>query len=490
MNDMGPIFEFVVDRSDRESVYRQIYERIRLAILSGSLAVGAKLPSSRALAGQLNIARGTVDTAYRLLSGEGYVVCRGAGGTIVSPLATVANASSNRADAGKTEWTDAFDGAASSPLPFQMGLPAVDVFPRALWSRLCARRARRIHAASMVYPDIAGLPALRYAISAYLGISRGIACSPGQVIITGGYQAALHLIAEMMMRPGDKIWFEDPGYHKARQLLEGMGASIVPVPVDNDGMRVEDAIKIAPNARFALVTPAHQSPLSVSLSFARRGALLAWAARQRAWIIEDDYDSEFRYVGQPLPALKSADREDRVIYTGTFSKVLFPSLRLGYLVAPDELVGPFLRSISLNDAGRSPLEQAVVADFLTEGHFARHLHRMRSLYASRRAALARALEIVFEDRISVDLQMGGLHIIIRFGPSFDDVAAAEACAHKGLSVVALSSLSLTRASDRGLLIAFANVPETSALSASRRLENALSDLPPIGIERAAPQEAN
>ena len=250
-------------------------------------------------------------------------------------------------------------------------------------------RARRTRASGLTrwrYPDPSGLLPLREAIAAYLGVSRGILCTPDQVLVTAGFQGALALVARVLLRTGDPVWVEDPGYHLARQALEAAGATLVPVRVDRDGMRVAAGVVAAPRARLAVVTPTHQSPLGVALSLPRRLALLAWAAEAGAWVLEDDYDSEFRYTGHPLPALKSLDRGGRVLYAGSFSKVLFPALRLGYLVVPDELAEAFARASRLWSLGLPSLEQRVVAAFMAEGHFARHLRRMRSLYAARRQA--------------------------------------------------------------------------------------------------------
>src|SRR5215470_11317856 len=300
-----------------------------------------------------------------------------------------------------------------SQRPFRLGLPALDAFPRKLWSRLVASEARALSPAGMAHPDPAGYEKLREAIVAYLAIARGIFCEPRQVFVTPGYQGALGLAARAVIAAGDEVWFEDPGYHLARQGLTEGGARLIPVPVDDEGMRIADGLAQAPRARFVVVTPSHQCPLGVTLSLPRRLALLSWAAEAGAWIIEDDYDGEFHYSGRPLPALKSLDRADVVLYAGSFSKVLFPALRLGYLVVPNRLVQSFTRASHSLHAGNARLEQAVVARFMIEGHFARHLKRMRGLYAARRAALADALTAAFGDHLRVALQSGGMHLLAR-----------------------------------------------------------------------------
>ena len=265
----------------------------------------------------------------------------------------------------------------------------------------------------MVHPSVYGLPALRAEIAAYLQVSRGINCSPSQIFVTSGYRHTIELIAHALLKAGDRVWLEDPGYPPTRELLGHMHIAAVSVPVDREGMVVSDGIKLAPRARAAVVTPAHQSPLCVSLSLPRRLALLDWAARNKAWIIEDDYDGEYRYVSRPLPALKSLDRDGRVLYAGTFSKVLFPSIRLAYLVVPETQVERF-EQITQAFAGGSPeLTQAIVTAFIAEGHFARHIQRMRKLYAERREATAAGLESVLGKHVRIDSQPGGMHLILR-----------------------------------------------------------------------------
>src|SRR5262245_9468747 len=330
------------DRRLATPLFRQIYQRIREAILDGTLPPGASLPSTRSLAGQLSTARGTIELAYALLAGEGYVVGRAAAGTIVNPeLSQLLTSAAGQTLRGKLANRGDEFARVCPARPFQMGLPALDAFPRKLWARLVARRARGLTSIAMVTQDPAGYAPLRRAIAGYLAIARGISCSTRQIFITAGYQGALGLITRTLLAPGDAVWFENPGYFRARDALAAAGAAIVPVPVDRDGLDVRFAIRRSPKARLAVVTPSHQCPLGVTLSLPRRLELLAWAAKTGAWIIEDDYDSEFRYTGHPLNALKSLDEADRVFYAGSFSKVLSPGLRLGYLVVPSSELNRF-----------------------------------------------------------------------------------------------------------------------------------------------------
>jgi GntR family transcriptional regulator / MocR family aminotransferase len=439
-------------------LYRQIYDRLRGAIASGMLKPGDRIPSARALTKELGLARGTIEAAYSLLTAEGYIQARGQAGTIVTPglkpptPTPVASAMPRPAsDIAATSFRP------DSILPFQMGLPALDAFPRKIWARLGARCVRTMQPSGMVHPSVYGLQILRVEIAAYLQISRGINCSPSQIFVTSGYRHTIELIAHALLKTGDRVWLENPGYPPTRQLLGHMHIAAVPVPVDREGVVVSDGTKLAPRAHAAVVTPAHQSPLCVSLSLPRRLALLDWAARNKAWIIEDDYDGEYRYVSRPLPALKSLDRDGRVLYAGTFSKVLFPSIRLAYLVVPEEQIEQFER-ISQAFAGGSPeLTQAIVTAFITEGHFARHIQRMRKLYAERREATAAGLERVLGKHMRIDSQPGGMHLILRLQGQRSDRRLAERMREDGLCAEALTDWTIDSDGASALLLNFTNI---------------------------------
>lgn len=460
---------FVVEPCGNLPIFQQIYRSARSAIAGNRLRPGDRLPSARSLAAQLGVARGTVDAAYAILAGEGWILSHGAAGTIVAPRPDQ-NAVSTDIQTG----VHAIDAAAPAPLeealrPFRMGLPALDKFPRKLWARLASSEARTLSEAAMAYPDPCGLGALREAIAGYLAVSRGIACHPRQIFVTAGYQGALGLITRALIKAGDKVWFEDPGYPLARQALIEAGARLVPIAVDADGMRVGDALARAPHARFAIVTPAHQCPLGVTLSLARKRDLLVWAASAEGWVIEDDYDAEFHYCGVRPPPLKSLDDSARVLYAGTFSKVLFPALGLGYLVVPEELIETFAHACRCFRRGFSGLEQAVIARFIQEGHFARHLKRMRSLYAARRKSLAAALNAAFGERLQIELSSGGMHIIARMPSDASDVELVLLAREHGLMPDALSRHAIERDCGHGLLLAFTNVSETQAPAMAQML---------------------
>ncbi|GLU31409.1 PLP-dependent aminotransferase family protein [Trinickia caryophylli] len=484
MTVQPPELTMEIDRQRQLPIYLQICDRFRTAIAAGHLRPGDRVPALRGLATQLNTARGTVELAYTILVDEGYLQMRGAAGTFVSPSLPQAvmrgprgQSARPRAAAGEAPAPDISHrvpparrqqalavAMSGEPGLLQPGLPALDAFPRKVWNRLVSFRARSGERAALAYPDPAGHAPLREHIATYLGLSRGVSCLPEQVFVTAGYRAALELVLRSLASAGDRMWFEDPGYLLARSFLSETGMELVPVPVDEEGIDVERGEQLCAQARFALVTPSHQSPLGHTLSLARRIALLDWAERSSSWILEDDYDSEFRYLGRPLPALKSLDRHDRVIYCGTFSKVMFPGLRLAYVVVPGRAIERIARVAHSMNAGSPTLLQAATADFIGQGHFARHLKRMRALYGERRMLIVNALKEAFGTRLDVDPPSGGIQFAVTFteGPDgpVDDVAVAARAREAGLYVLPLSTWyanSRARRTPRGLVMGFANV---------------------------------
>ncbi|WP_062643355.1 PLP-dependent aminotransferase family protein [Caballeronia arationis] len=451
--------------------YRQIYDRFRAAIASGVLKPGDRIPSARALTKELGLARGTIEAAYSLLAAEGYIQARGQAGTIVAP--------DLKPRTPPVDGVPRRDSSIEAPSfrpdsiwPFQMGLPALDAFPRKIWARLGARCVRAMQPSDMVHPSVYGLPELRAEIAAYLQVSRGIDCSASQIFVTSGYRHSLELIAHALLKAGDRVWLENPGYPPSRELLRNLNIAAVPVPVDRDGMVVADGLMLAPRARAAVITPAHQSPLCVALSLPRRHALLDWAARSNAWIIEDDYDGEYRYVSRPLPALKSLDRDGRVLYAGTFSKVLFPSIRLAYLVVPETQVERFEQIIQAFAGGSPELTQAVVTAFIKEGHFARHIQRMRRLYAERREATAAGLENVLGKHVRIDPQPGGMHLILRLQGRRSDRRLVARMREDGLYAEALTDWTIGNSGASALLLSFTNVDaQSTAEDLGRRILN-------------------
>ena len=444
------------DPTAAEPIYRQIYERFRGAIASGVLKPGDRIPSARALMRELGLARGTIEAAYSLLTAEGYIQARGQAGTIVTPGLKPRARVADTAPAPRGE-LPALSFRPDSILPLQMGLPALDAFPRKIWARLGARCIRAMQPADMAHPSVYGLPALRAEIAAYLQVSRGIDCAPSQVFVTSGYRHTLALIGHCLLKAGDRVWLEDPGYPPTRELLGQMRMSAVPVAVDGEGMIVADGLATAPRARAAVVTPAHHSPSCVSLSLPRRLALLDWAARNQSWIIEDDYDGEYRYVSRPLPALKSLDRDGRVLYAGTFSKVLFPSIRLAYLVVPAALIGRFEQTSQTFTGGSPALTQAIVGAFIAEGHFARHIQRMRKLYGERREIAIAGLQAALGSRVRIDTPPGGMHLILRWKGRPSDRELMKRMRRDGLYAEALSDWAMHGRGASALLVGFTNI---------------------------------
>ena len=445
--------------SSSEPYYRQIYKRIKNAIVNGTLQPGDRIPSERALTKELGLARGTVKSAYSLLSAEGYTQSMSQGGTVVASnlkLQKVANSTIRKNLSPLKSYRP------DSILPLQMGLPALDAFPRKIWARLAAKCSRSMQLSDMAHPSIYGLGSLRNEVAAYLQVSRGINCDPSQVFITTGYRNSLELITQAFLKAGDQVLIEDPGYPPTRDLLNKLLIDTIPVRVDAEGIVVEEGLELAPRAQATVITPGHQSPLGVTLSLSRRLELIDWATQNNTWIIEDDYDSEYRYVSRPLPALKSLDHSDRVIYSGTFSKVLFPGLRLAYVVIPEPQVGNF-ENIMQTFAGGSPqLTQEIVAAFMKEGYFARHIQRMRKLYAERRQTTVKGLERSLGEFMRIDSQPGGMHLILRFPNQKSDTQLAKLMRESGLFAEALSNWTSNRSEIPTLLINFTNVETEEA----------------------------
>jgi GntR family transcriptional regulator / MocR family aminotransferase len=444
-----------LDAAGSTPMYDQLSEWFRRAIVDGRLRPGQRVPSTRSLAKELKISRVPVLSAYEQLYAEGYLetfvgagtcVARSIPGeTVKSVDATQWHALQQHAQAAPRKIAQRVEGLRTPPQTwannqgaFRVGLPAIDHFPITTWSKLVNQHTRRPPIEQMVYGDPMGYLPLREAIAEYLGTVRAVRCDASQILITTGSQQGLQLCAHALLEAKDPVWMEDPGYPGARQALRTIGAEIIPVPVDEDGLHVEEGIRLNRNARAVYISPSHQFPLGYTMSAARRMQLLNWASRSGAWIIEDDYDSEYRFGGRPLASLQGMDTEDRVVYVGTFSKVMFPALRVGYLVVPKDLVHAFAAVRDAFDTFSPTLYQVVLTDFIREGHFARHIRRMRALYLERRTVLREAIDAYMDGLLEVIGTEAGMQLAALLPAGVDDVAVSIKAKQHGISARPLS----------------------------------------------------
>jgi GntR family transcriptional regulator/MocR family aminotransferase len=464
-----------LDRARKIPLATQIYATIRASIESGQIPPHAKLPSWRDLASQLGVSRGTVRQAYERLIDEQLALGLGAAGTRVTERRADAAADAGTAPISSSGWSpeappmpELFHDFGTAPLPFQMGVPAQDEFPGALWSRLLTRAARRSGAGPVGYPDPRGDPALRKEVAAYLGIARGLRCSPSQVLITAGFSGALGIVVRGLGLEGRKAWMEDPGFPLTRSALGLAGMTPVAVPVDDDGLDVAAGRRIAADAALAIVTPGQQAPLGMTMPLARRLALLDWARRNDAWILEDDYLGELQLAGRAAPALASLDQGERVLHAGTFSKTISPALRLGFLVVPPALARRFGDLVACLAPAPAAMVQHAVADFMQEGHYLRHLRRMKRVYAGRRAALLGALRDEAAGAIALQAT-AGMAVVTRLQASVSDVEIAARAREFGLAPTPLSPWYDQAPRQQGLLLGVTNVDVDRVAADCRRL---------------------
>jgi len=463
-------------------LYRQLYAWFQHAIVEGRLRPGQRVPSTRALAKELKISRIPVLTAYQQLHAEGYLESFTGAGTCVAAsipeeaLKTAARAARRpprKIAARLSHGADAVLALPPDPaqpgIAFRVSLPALDHFPSDIWSSLLTRHARHAAPKHLAYGDPMGDLEFRQTIAEYLGMARAVRCDASQIMIVAGSQHGLQIAARALLNQGDAVWMEEPGYPGAHRALAIAGARAVPVPVDADGLDVEAGLARAPQARAAYVTPSHQYPMGMTLSAARRMQLLNWAARHDGWIIEDDYDSEYRYAGHPIAAVQGLSAEDRVIYAGTFSKVLFPALRVGYLVIPKSLVAGFAAARDAIDLFPATLFQRALCDFIAEGHFARHVRRMRMLYMERRALLISALERMAEKKLEIVSAEAGMHLVALLPRGTDDKALSARAAAAGLSAQPLSLCCLEKPKRPGLILGYGGTDARQIEAGMRRL---------------------
>lgn len=509
-----------LERGTTEPMYRQVLRLVQQAILTGQLAPGTKLPSSRTLAEDLDIARNTVLRVYDQLTAEGYVLSTTGSGTYVADTrpdaAAVRVKPAARTDqgAGAANTPNVQTGAASgsaagktlgnaaAPLlsnrgrqliaragvapkqwgAFMPGVPDVKEFPARTWSRLQARLWKEANPELLTYAPGGGYRPLRRALSDYLRVARSVKCSPDQIIITTGIHQSMDLAVRLLTDVGDRAWVEEPCYWGARSVLQSSGLALTPVPVDDEGLNPrEPSLKEPP--RLAVVTPSHQYPLGMVMSLARRRTLLEYARQHGMWIIEDDYDSEFRYGSRPIASLQGLDDAGRVIYVGSLGKILYPGLRIGYMVAPEDLVDTFRTGVAELYREGQLMHQAVLAEFIMDGYLTSHVRRMRTLYGERRQLLIDAIASRFGDALPVMGDEAGLHLVLGLPDSADDRAVTAAAFEAGVIVRPLSAYySAEHAARRGLLLGYACVPNDKMAPAFDTLARAIESQ--LGKRRA------
>jgi GntR family transcriptional regulator / MocR family aminotransferase len=458
-----PRFDLHVSLDERGQLTRQLYRQIRDAILDGRLRGGEPLPSSRELARSLAVSRNTVLVVYERLRAEGFVESRLGSATFVRhdvrPHAPESAAESPLRP--RALWRDIADApdmsAERAEFDFRPGLPDARAFPYAEWRARISRQLRQGPVGIGAHISAAGRPELRAAIARHLGVSRGVLTAPDDVFVTNGSQQAIDLIARVLLEPGDVVAMEDPGYPPVRRAFAAHGCRVAGVPVDSEGLVVD---AIPSNARLVYVTPSHQYPLGMPMSLARRQALLEWARRRDAAIIEDDYDSEFRYGGRPLETLRSLDREGRVVFVGSFSKVLLPTFRLGFAIVPPTLHGAFAKAKHVADWHTSAPLQGAAAEFIDDGLLAQHIRRMRRRYAQRHERIVTILERDFSGELRAVPCAGGLHLsaLLEGRDSSSDLAVAERARARGVAVFPLSPYHKDVEPRAGLLFGYGAIP--------------------------------
>jgi GntR family transcriptional regulator/MocR family aminotransferase len=472
------LYAWQLDRASGTPLTRQIYMQVRSAVLSGALRPGTRVPSSRVMASELGVARASVVSAYEHLLAEGYVESRRGSGTFVS--GDLAGLVPRRRSAPRAIKRAVPTSAQSFPdferptvqldsRAFNTGRTLVDARTAETWRALTHRAVRSLGANDLGYTDPAGLIELRRSICDYLRAARAVRCDPEQIVITAGTQQAIDIAVRVLLAPGDEVWVEDPGYPLTHAQLLLAKARPQAIPVDAQGLLVDAGLRTAPRARAAFVTPSHQFPTGVALSMARRLELLAWARESGAFIVEDDYTSEFRYSGPPLASLQGLDETEQVIYVGTLNKALFPGLRIGYAVVPRALVQAFVGARYLIDRQPATLQQAVIAELMQQGHFAAHIRRMRQMYREQRDALATTLTRRAPDRLRVAVPDQGMHLIAYLPEGMSDIHVEAAALRAGIVVRAISRFYRAARPRPGLMLGFSGFPRPLIVPAAARL---------------------
>lgn len=469
----------------------QVYQAIRQAILNGRLAAGSKVPSSRALAEMMAISRNSVIAGFERLTDEGYLVVRQGAGTfvaksipdrLISESYSLAATQDTATPVGQLNpdisalqplWVESQKGTGGNPV-FAVGAGCTDLFPHDLWGRLLGRVWRQSRHALGLHRDPFGYLPLRRAISHYIRTTRGVNCNEEQIMIVNGTQQALNITARTLLQRGSEVWLDDPGYNGARGVFSSLGAIVRPVQVDSDGMDIQDGINRWPSAKLVCTAPSHQFPLSGTLSLPRRIALLEWAQANQVWIFEDDYNSEFRYSARPLQALQGLDKYQRVIYAGTFSKMMYPEFRLGFLVVPNHLREMFAVTKYFSDLCPSYLEQAVLARFIEEGYYARHVRRIRKACYERQQALVAAIERYLPDKLTVHPVDSGIHIVCWLSEGLIAQEVEDKARQLGLGIQTFKRYCQHPMPREGILLGFANHPPEVLAEGIRRLAEVIN----------------
>jgi GntR family transcriptional regulator/MocR family aminotransferase len=484
----GTLTIFSLDYNSSLPIYKQISRELKVAIISGRLAGRARLPATRTLAAELGVSRNTIMSVFEDLAAEGYITSQVGNGTFVSEKLPEEHLLPS--EAIRSAWREPALGPSflsargqqmaqlsGQPLaneiilsrPFCADLPAVEAFPIEAWGRLMRKNWQRIMSVSPAQVQPAGYVPLQQSVARHLNAARFVRCVANQVLITSGSQQSLDLIARLMLDPGEAVWVEDPGYIAARSVLMAAGAKIVPVTVDSEGLNIEAGRMLEPKPRAIYISPSRQYPLGVTMSAARRLEIIEFANKVGAWIIEDDFDSDYRYDGVPLPAIQSLQKAERLFYLGSFSKSLLPAIRLGYLVIPKELIVPFSTALSVTTRPNSMLEQMTLHEFISTGQFATHVRRMRHLYSERQPALLKQLRRLLGDVLDVEPTSTGTHLTAYFKVNIDDVKYCDLALARGISLRPLSIHYINETKRNGLIVGFASASVPRIIAAVERL---------------------